>query len=52
VRSAFALVHDDASVELRRVKYDTELAVAALRDRFGPVAWARRSIKRLVTAEP
>jgi diadenosine tetraphosphatase ApaH/serine/threonine PP2A family protein phosphatase len=51
-RAAFALVHDDASIELRRVEYDTELTVGALRDRFGPVAWARRSIKRLVTAEP
>lgn len=51
-RAAFALVHDDTSVELRRVAYDTELAVGALRDRFGPVAWAQRTIKRLVTAEP
>ena len=51
-RAAFALVHEDASIELRRVEYDTELAVGALRDRFGAVAWARRTIKRLVTAEP
>jgi diadenosine tetraphosphatase ApaH/serine/threonine PP2A family protein phosphatase len=49
-RSAYALVHDDQSIEHRRVEYDREAAVDALRDRYADLPWAERSIRRLQTA--
>jgi predicted phosphodiesterase len=49
-RAAYALVREDATVELRRVSYDHELSAAALSERFGDVAWAARSQRRLLTA--
>jgi diadenosine tetraphosphatase ApaH/serine/threonine PP2A family protein phosphatase len=52
VRAAYALVHEDGSIELRRVPYEHREAIAALRDRFGEVPWALRSIRRLETARP
>ena len=39
-------------MELRRVSYDHERSAAALSDRFGDVAWAARSERRLLTARP
>jgi diadenosine tetraphosphatase ApaH/serine/threonine PP2A family protein phosphatase len=42
-RAAYALLHDDASVEHRRVAYDVASAVEALSERFGDADWARRS---------
>jgi predicted phosphodiesterase len=51
-RAAYALVHDDGSLELRRVDYDHRRSAAALRDRFGEVDWAMRSERRLLNAEP
>lgn len=49
-RAAYALVREDATVELRRVNYDHERSAAALSERFGDVAWAARSQRRLLTA--
>ncbi len=49
-RAAYALVRDDGTVQLRRVSYDHERSAAALGERFGDVAWATRSQRRLLTA--
>jgi diadenosine tetraphosphatase ApaH/serine/threonine PP2A family protein phosphatase len=49
-RAAYALVHEDGSVELRRVAYDYERSAAALGEHFGDAAWATRSQRRLLTA--
>jgi diadenosine tetraphosphatase ApaH/serine/threonine PP2A family protein phosphatase len=51
-RAAYALVHDDGSIEQRRVGYDRDTAIGALRERFGDVAWAQRTVGRLQTAQP
>lgn len=51
-RAAYALVHDDGSIEHRRVEYDLDAAIAGLQDRFGDVAWAERSVRRLRTSWP
>jgi diadenosine tetraphosphatase ApaH/serine/threonine PP2A family protein phosphatase len=50
VRAAYALVHEDGSIECRRVSYDHEAAIAALRERFGDAAWAQRSMTRIADA--
>jgi predicted phosphodiesterase len=50
-RAAYALLFDDGSVELRRVPYDVESAVAGLAERFGQAPWAERSIGRLKSAQ-
>jgi len=50
--AAYAVAHDDGSIEHRRVDYDRDAAVAALQERFGDVAWAQRSIRRLQTSRP
>ena len=46
-RAAYALLHDDGSLEHRRVEYDMEAAAAGVLDRFGGVPWAERSADRL-----
>ncbi len=46
-RAAYALVLDDGSLALRRVLYDHEASAAAVVERFGDVAWATRSARRL-----
>ena len=51
-RAAYALAGDDGSVELRRVDYDRDAAIGALQERFGDVAWAQRSVRRLQTSRP
>jgi len=51
-RSAYALAHDDGSIEHRRVDYDRNAAITALQERFGDVAWAERSVRRLQTSRP
>ena len=51
-RSAYALAHDDGSIEHRRVDYDRHTAIKALQERFGDVAWAQRSVRRLQTSRP
>jgi diadenosine tetraphosphatase ApaH/serine/threonine PP2A family protein phosphatase len=48
VRAAYALVHDDGRVELRRVSYDNEASATAALDRMGP--WADLLARRLRTA--
>lgn len=45
-RAAYALLHDDASIEHRRVAYDHEDVTAALRDRFGDTDWHDRIAHR------
>ena len=34
-RAAYALIHPDGTLELRRVTYDTAAAIGALRETFG-----------------
>lgn len=51
-RAAYAVVHDDGRVELRRVGYDHETSAAAVVERFGEVEWATRSARRLREARP
>jgi diadenosine tetraphosphatase ApaH/serine/threonine PP2A family protein phosphatase len=51
-RAAYALVLDDGSIEHRRVDYDRDAAIGALQERFGDVAWAQRSVRRLETSRP
>lgn len=51
-RAAYALVRDDGSVHQRRVAYDLDAVIAALRERFGEKPWAQRSVNRLQTARP
>jgi predicted phosphodiesterase len=51
-RAAYALLHDDGSLEFRRVAYDVEASAAAVVDRFGEVEWATRSARRLRAARP
>ena len=50
-RAAYALVREDGSVAFRRVAYDHGRAAAALEERFGDVAWAQRSRRRILTAQ-
>jgi diadenosine tetraphosphatase ApaH/serine/threonine PP2A family protein phosphatase len=49
-RAAYALVHDDGSIEQRRAGYDNEAAATATLERFGEVDWARRTADRLLRA--
>jgi predicted phosphodiesterase len=51
-RSAYALAHDDGSIEHRRIDYDRDAAIGGLQEPFGDVAWAQRSIRRLQTSRP
>jgi putative phosphoesterase len=46
-RSAYALLHDDSRIELRRVAYDYEASAAAVEERFDGAPWAARSARRL-----
>jgi hypothetical protein len=49
-RAAYALLHDDGSVEHRRVAYDVSSSTGPLSERFGDAAWASRSVKWLQDA--
>jgi diadenosine tetraphosphatase ApaH/serine/threonine PP2A family protein phosphatase len=49
-RAAYAMLHDDGTLELRRVAYDHEASAAAVEERFGKAAWAARSARRLRSA--
>jgi diadenosine tetraphosphatase ApaH/serine/threonine PP2A family protein phosphatase len=49
-RAAYALVHDNGSVELRRVAYDHEASAAAVRERFGGEGWTGTIVRRIETA--
>lgn len=46
-RAAYALVQEDGAMEHRRVAYDVASSIAALSERFGDAAWARRSAEWL-----
>lgn len=46
-RAAYALVHDDGSIEHRRVAYDVQDSIGELSRRFGDAPWALRSMDRL-----
>jgi diadenosine tetraphosphatase ApaH/serine/threonine PP2A family protein phosphatase len=48
-RAAWAILHDDGLVEPRRVAYDFEAVVAALREVGAP--WAERSARRIELAQ-
>ena len=49
-RAAYALLHDDGSIEHRRVAYDHESVPAALRERYGDAAWLERILHRFTHA--
>ncbi len=49
-RAAYALLHEDGSIEHRRVSYDHQLSADALHERFGQAPWALRSERRLQDA--
>jgi diadenosine tetraphosphatase ApaH/serine/threonine PP2A family protein phosphatase len=49
-RAAYALVHDDGRVELRRVAYDHDASATAVEEQFGRAPWAQRSARRLRSA--
>ena len=51
-RSAYALLDPDSgALELRRVEYDTQRTIAALRERWGEREWAPTILRRLETQQ-
>jgi predicted phosphodiesterase len=50
-RAAYALVREDGSLEHRRVAYDHGRSADAVRELFEDADWARRSERRLRTAQ-
>jgi putative phosphoesterase len=51
-RAAYAIEHDDGTIELRRVAYDHEMSAEAMQERFEDAPWVSRSVARLRTARP
>jgi predicted phosphodiesterase len=49
-RAAYALLHDDGTIEPRRVAYGHAEAPAALRERYGDAAWIQAPLYRLTHA--
>ena len=49
-RAAYALLHDDGTIEHRRVAYDHAAVPAALRERYGDGAWVARIAHRFTHA--
>jgi diadenosine tetraphosphatase ApaH/serine/threonine PP2A family protein phosphatase len=49
-RAAYALLHDDGTIERRRVAYDHAAVPAALRDRYGDAGWLRGPLHRFAHA--
>ena len=49
-RAAYALLHDDGTIEHRRVGYDHEAVPAALRERYGDADWLERILYRFTQA--
>ncbi len=49
-RAAYALLHDDGTVEQRRVAYDHAAVPAALRARYGDAAWLAGPLHRFTYA--
>jgi diadenosine tetraphosphatase ApaH/serine/threonine PP2A family protein phosphatase len=50
VRAAYALLHDDGGIELRRVEYDFERSAALVRERM--TSFAEELAQRIDTASP
>ena len=46
-RAAYALVHDDGSLEHRRVEYDHEASARRVREAFGGATWTDTVAKRI-----
>jgi diadenosine tetraphosphatase ApaH/serine/threonine PP2A family protein phosphatase len=51
-RAAYALLHDDGTVEHRRVDYDHEASAARVRERFGGAPWTGTVARRIELARP
>jgi diadenosine tetraphosphatase ApaH/serine/threonine PP2A family protein phosphatase len=51
-RAAYALVHDDRSVEHRRIPYDHGTAAARMRERWPGTAWAETVARRIEQSRP
>jgi predicted phosphodiesterase len=51
-RAAYALAHEDGSVQQCRVAYDHEASAAALGERFGEARWTEVIRRRILTARP
>lgn len=49
-RAAYAMIHDDGQIELRRVPYDHEASAAAVRERFGDAPWTGTVAGRIARA--
>ena len=49
-RAAYALMHDDGTIEQRRVGYDHVRVPVALRAKFGDAEWVDVTEKRFETA--
>jgi diadenosine tetraphosphatase ApaH/serine/threonine PP2A family protein phosphatase len=49
-RAAYALLHDDGTIEHRRVDYDHAAVPTALRERYGDAAWLARIVHRFTHA--
>lgn len=49
-RAAYALLHDDDTIEHRRVAYDHKASAAALRERYEGAEWAQIVARRIETA--
>jgi len=50
VRASYALMHDDGSIEHRRVDYDHEAAAEGVVTRFGGASWTATFARRIRTA--
>jgi predicted phosphodiesterase len=51
-RAAYALIDDEGGLDLRRVEYDHEAAVAGFAERFGGAAWTEVYAGRIRNAAP
>jgi hypothetical protein len=49
-RAAYALLHEDGTIEHRRIAYDHEEVIAELRDRYGETGWHDRVAHRFTHA--
>jgi diadenosine tetraphosphatase ApaH/serine/threonine PP2A family protein phosphatase len=49
-RAAYALVHDDGTIEHRRVAYDHEAGAARVKQTFGDAPWTQTVAQRILRA--
>jgi diadenosine tetraphosphatase ApaH/serine/threonine PP2A family protein phosphatase len=49
-RAGYALLHDGAEVEHRRLQYDHEASAVAVREHFGGAPWTETVARRIATA--